>query len=528
MEQSSLLSHGATAVLRDAQVVRGQRNDDYWRAFRLGMPPPSPKVPMVYGKFLSYLQGAGINVKKDGHRLQLFALTDRDIGKLSAGAITLPDSVKGDTLDEIPGGLFDRALTGGHGGNRWSHIDLAEPIPNPVMEEPIRRLLGLTGKQYEEMLAGRHEINGLSGGVGIQSALKKINLDAVIEYHRGIISDGPKSKRDNSAKVLGYLQTMKKHSLRPEDFVLSKVPVLPPAFRPVTPFKNMILTADPNYLYRDLMLANDDLKEMKGIVNDKAAGNERLRLYHSFKAVAGLGDPVQAKTEERGVRGLLAHVFGSSPKHGLFQRRVLGSPVDVVGRAVITPNPGLNMDQVGLPESKAWVIYRPFIMRRLVRAGLGAGDSARAIANEDPVARKAMLEEMKARPVLINRAPTMHRYGFMAAWPVLTKGNTLQISPVLTPGFGADFDGDAMNYHVPATDEAVQESIERMLPSKNLKSVRDFKVHYVPRNEFLMGLYLASTSDSKKPARIFRSKEDVLAAYRRGEIGLGDRVMTGS
>jgi DNA-directed RNA polymerase beta subunit len=527
MEQYSLLSHGATSVLRDAQVVRGQRNDDYWRAFRMGMPPPSPKVPMIYNKFLAYLQGSGINVKKDGHRLQLFALTDKDIGSLSSGAVRTPDTVKGDTVDEIDGGLFDRGLTGGHGGNRWSHIDLHEPIPNPIMEEPIRRLLGLTGKQYLEVIAGTRELAGGSGGTGIKDALRRINIDALADYHTGIIKDGPKSKRDNSVKVLGYLKAMKKSDLRPEDFVLTKVPVLPPAFRPITPFKNMLLTADPNYLYRDLMLANNDLQEMRGVVSERQLGGERTRLYEAFKAVAGLGDPVQAKTQERGVRGLLAHVFGSSPKFGMFQRRVLGSPVDVVGRAVITPNPELGMDQVGLPESKAWTIYRPFIMRRLVRAGLGAADAAKAIAGELPVARKAMLEEMSSRPVLINRAPTLHRYGFMAAWPVLTKGNTLQIPPVITPGFNADFDGDAMNYHVPATDEAVQEAIERMMPSRNLRSTRDFKVHYVPRMEFMLGLYLASTSKNDKPTRIFRERKDVMNAYAKGEIGLGDKVLLG-
>jgi DNA-directed RNA polymerase subunit beta' len=145
----------------------------------------------------------------------------------------------------------------------------------------------------------------------------------------------------------------------------------------------------------------------------------------------------------------------------MFQRRVLANTLDVVGRAAITPDPTLDMDHVGLPESKAWTIYRPFILRRLARR-YNAGDQrvpmtdlAKWIQSKDPRARQAMMEEIGSRPVLINRAPVWHRYGYMAAWPTLVPGETLRISPITTPGFGADFDGDAMNYTVPVSDDAV-------------------------------------------------------------------------
>jgi DNA-directed RNA polymerase subunit beta' len=153
-----------------------------------------------------------------------------------------------------------------------------------------------------------------------------------------------------------------------------------------------------------------------------------------------------------------------------------------------------------------------------------AMQAATEVADQTGRARAALMEEVKDRPVLINRAPTLHRYGFMAAWPVLTRGETLQVSPSVVAGFNADFDGDAMNYHVPVSDEAVEEAIEKMLPSKNLRSASHFGVHYVPRHEFLMGLYLASRGKSKKPMRVFRSKEDVARAYQRGEIGLNDPI----
>jgi DNA-directed RNA polymerase subunit beta' len=492
----------------------------------MGYTPPSPKVPFIYDKFLTYMKGAGINVQKDGHRLHLFALTDKDISKFSSGEIKSGNTITGDRMEEIPGGLFDRQLTGGHGGDRWAHISLTEPLPNPVMEEPIRHILGLTQKGLEEVIAGKKDINGKVGGAANKEALARINLDASIEHAKTTIRDGSKAKRDAAVKVLGYLEGMKKHDIKPTDLMMSKVPVIPPSMRPITGYKSMIIPADANLLYKDLILANGALKDMQGVVGDVHLGNERLQLYNSFKAVTGMGDPIQPKLVEKGVSGLLEHVFGKgSPKTGMFQRRVLGSPVDIVGRATITPNPELNMDQVGLPEPKAWTIYRPFIVRRLIRHGMPATEAAKAVSNQTDVARKAMLEEIKDRPVIINRAPTLHRYGFMAAWPVLTKGETLQIPPVVCGGFGADFDGDAMNYHVPVTEGAVKDAIEKMMPSRNLKSVRDFKVHYTPKNEFLMGLHLASTADNKNEPRVFKDKASAIAAYKRGDIDLGDRVV---
>lgn len=526
MEINALLSHGALNVLRDAQVVRGQRNDDFWRAFRLGFPPPSPKVPMIYEKFMNSLKAAGVNVKKDGNRLNILALTDKDIAKMSSGAIKFDQTVENDTLQEIPGGLFDRTLTGGHGGNRWSHIPLQEPMPNPIMEEPIRRMLGLTVAGLEEVIEGKKELAGQTGPGAILAGLKRIKLDSAIEQAKTEVEEGSQSKRDNAVKLLGYYKMMEKTGIKPTDLMLHSVPVLPPAFRPITQTKGMPVTAaDPNLLYRDLMHANDDLKEVRAELGDQAAGQERLRLYNAFKAVTGLGDPVHPKTREKQVKGLLKQVFGSAPKYGSYQRKVLGAPVDVVGRAVVTPNPSLGMDQVGIPEDKAWTIYRPFIMRRLVRAGMPATQAALSIANQSDVAKKALVDEMGERPVMINRAPTLHRYGFMAAWPVLTKGSTLQVSPVTVTGYNMDFDGDAANYHVPVLDEAVQEAVEKMMPSRNLKAVKDFQVHYLPRNEFMLGLYLASSADKKGQKRIFKDKASAIGAYQRGEIGVGDRVV---
>jgi DNA-directed RNA polymerase subunit beta' len=132
---------------------------------------------------------------------------------------------------------------------------------------------------------------------------------------------------------------------------------------------------------------------------------------------------------------------------------------------------------------------------------------------------------MEARPVIINRAPTLHRYGVMAAWPRLVKGNVLKISPLVVKGFNADFDGDAMQFHVPAEESAVQEAVQKMLPSRNLFATRDFKVHATPLNEYIGGLFEASARiDKDKPPMHFPNKAAAIRAYRRGLIGVGQQI----
>jgi DNA-directed RNA polymerase subunit beta' len=207
------------------------------------------------------------------------------------------------------------------------------------------------------------------------------------------------------------------------------------------------------------------------------------------------------------------------------QRKLLSSTVDLVGRAVITPNPDLDMDEVAIPEEKAWEVYKPFVVRGLVRRGLGRMQALQAVEEKNKTAFAELNTQMNSRPIVINRAPVLHRYGVMAFYPKLTKNKVLEVNPVITKGFGADFDGDAMQYHVPSTNEAAQDAIAKMLPSKNLFSVGSFKAHYVPNKDYQTGLYLASSRINKKAKpRVFRSKTDAVAAYRRGEISVDTPV----
>jgi DNA-directed RNA polymerase subunit beta len=527
LELGALLSHGAGKVVRDSKMVRGQANPEYWTQFMAGYDPPLPKVPHVYEKFVNQLRASGVNTVRTGTKTHIMALTDKSIDELAGEReITSTETVdwKGN-LKPIKGGLFDETLTGGHGGNRWAKITLQEPMPNPIMEEPIRRVLGLTEKQFRNILAGREQLKDKTGPAAIHDALKSINLPKAIEQAREDIKSGRKTVRDAAVRRLGFLKGSETTNVHPKDWMLTKVGVLPPAFRPVTTMgsKKLPLIDDANYLYKELLDSNNVLKEASGAFADY--GNERLSLYDSMKAVTGLGDPQHPKNVERNVRGFLSKIFGDSPKFGTMQRKLLSSTVDLVGRAVITPNPDLDMDEVALPEEKAWEIYKPFVVRGLVRRGMPRMNALQAVDDKNKAAFDELNKQMNAKPIVINRAPVLHRYGVMAFYPRLTKNKVMEVNPVITKGFGADFDGDAMQYHVPSTEEAAKEAVEKMLPSKNLFATANFKAHYVPNKDYQTGVYLASSKmNNRSKPRVYRNKKDALAAYRRGEIDVDTPV----
>ena len=194
---NALISHGATDVINDASIVRGQASPEMWSQIMSGYKPSTPKVPFVYEKFVNQLKGSGINVIRDGGQVHIMALTDRDIDVL-AGNREIKNSETVDWRSGLvpkQGGLFDEKLTGGHNGRRWSFIRLHEPMPNPVMEEPIRRVLGLTRNEFNDVIAGKRELAGNSGPSAVASALKKIDLNKEIARAREEIKSGKRTLR---------------------------------------------------------------------------------------------------------------------------------------------------------------------------------------------------------------------------------------------------------------------------------------------------------------------------------------------
>ena len=524
---TALLAHGALSVLADDKLVRGNQNLEYWSAFMAGNRPSTPPVPFVYDKFVEQLRGAGIDVVRDGPRSHLMALTDKRVQEL-AGDRELRNAETVDWRDglkPVKGGLFDPGLTGGHGSRgSWAKITLHEPLPNPVMAEPIRRLLGLTQKRYDDVLAGREPLGEKTGPFAIANALARIDVAKELERARVDVASNRKGRRDEAIRKFGFLKACERTGIHPRDWVLSAVPVLPPAFRPVSVMQGGgQLISDANVLYKDLFDANQALKDLSGRVDDVA--DARLGLYRALEAVVGLGDPVNPRSVEKQVQGLLKQVLGSSPKYSVVQRQLIGTPVNTVGRGVIVPNANLSMDEVGMPENQAWKTYSPFVVRNLVRRGVDRMEALEALEKRSPQARTALLEEMRASPVLVTRAPVLHKYGHMALWPRLVRGDSIHLPPPVYKAYGADNDGDTVNVHVPVGEEARREAAAKMLPSRNLIAISDFESPmFGPSQEIQAGLYELTRSPSEKRPRVFATMADLKKAWARGELDPRDPV----
>lgn len=530
LDTNALLSAGAPEVLRDASVVRGQKNEDYWLQYMSGFTPKPPRVPYTYEKFINSLKASGINVLRQGSKLQIMAMTNADVDNLAEDrVISSGETVRFDkNMEPIKGGLFDPQLTGGHNSGLWSKIKLEEPLLNPVMEEPVRRLLGLTQKQLEGVVAGEEIVGSFgTGSKAIKKALEHLNIDKELDIARQQIRSGKKTYKDAAIRRLGYLKSAKDNGVNPADWVLDSVPVLPPMFRPVSIMGNsgMPLVSDPNYLYKELIESNKNLKEMRSELGDEGVAHERRSLYQNFKALTGLTDPIHPKLQEKNVKGILKSIFGSSPKLGVVQRKLISSTVDNVGRAVVTPNPDLDMDSLGIPKEKAYEIFGKDVVRELRRRGLPITEALKHLKERSKLATDTLVNVMDKGVVIMNRAPVLHKFGIMAFKPQLVRSNTVEVPPLVVKGFGMDFDGDAVQFHVPGSEEARKEALERLLPSKNLISPADFKrPMHVPTQEYAEGLYIASSGQSDRPERTFRNIKDAIQAHQEKKIGWRDRI----
>ena len=388
-------------------------------------------------------------------------MTDADVDRMAKYEIK-ESYLLDDNFRPRPGGLFDPGTTGGTEGTNWTFIKLDDPLPNPVMEEPIRRVLGLKIKDVEGIISGTRELDGETGGRAIKKALSLIDPHKVLEDMKGQISTRRGSARDNAVKVASYMDACIKNDIKPEDWMVTKVPVLPPKFRPVARLGDMALSADLNELYRDLLEVRNNVRELRSVAGEDIP-EEKFNLYNAVKAVYGLGEPITPEGQSKRLKGALRQIMGDSPKQGLYQKQVISKNVDNTGRAVISPDPEIDMDTVGIPEEGAWNSYRDFVIRRLSRRGYPQIKAIEMVEEKHPVAKAALVEEMKYRPVLLERAPTWHKFNIMAYKPFITKGDTIRL-PTLTVGaVSGDYDGDAVIDYVVVRCSKINVDILRVI-----------------------------------------------------------------
>lgn len=443
MEFDSLIAHNARNLLREAATVKGTKNDEYWKALQLGAPLPEPKVPFAFHKFTSLLEGAGLKVDKRGSKMVLLPLTDRDVLSRSAGPLAHGKTLIAKNLQPEKGGLFDPRLTGGPQGTLYSHIELPEPIPHPVFKEPVRRILGLSEKDFEKRLAEH-------GGGWFHEQLKAVDVSAKLKQLRTKLDKASGAELNDTVKQIKYLEALQRENLKPhEAYVISKVPVVPPVFRPITPQPNdpsQLMVADANKLYAHIF---DSTHTLKNTALESDRGAHRRQVFNAVAALYGTEDVENDELRGQKVKGFLSNIAGvGTPKGGFFQRKLMRRTQDVSGRGTAVPDPNLGMDDVGVPEQMLWQMYDKLIVARLVRQGYGALDARERVTKRDPVARAAMLAETRERPVLLNRAPTLHRWSIVAAYPTPVAGKTLRINPFIEKGMNLDYDGDNQDSYI--------------------------------------------------------------------------------
>ena len=507
----SLLSHGARANLREMSSIKANANDEFWKALRSGQQLPPPKAPFVFDKFMAYLKGAGIDVHKEGTKLTLAPLTDAQVDKMSSGGVTKPHFYQAKDFQPIKGGFFDAKIFGGLKGERWGHLELKEPVVNPAFEEAARKLLGLSGK-FDEIVGGKlfvkpdgsltSEPKGLTGGAGIEHLLKKIDVDGELKSLSRKAQNASGAKLDDMNKKLRYLSALKQTNLRPDEaYIRRKLPVLPPVYRPIYPLPTgEVATSPVNDLYQNAGVVNTMMHlPVMDLLAEEEKADVRADLYKHVKGVVGLTNTTMKGKPKDGLISEIKGGTGGQPKEGFFISKLLSKQQDFVGRGTIIPEPSLGVDEMAMPEPMAWGLFEPFVIRELRNFGYNPLEAKEAIKKKTMAARRALDNVMKQRHVLLNRAPSLHKFSIMAFKPKITDGKAIKIPPLIVSGFNADFDGDTMTVHVPITEEANKEA-ERLKPSRNLFQPGSGKLMVQPSQEAQIGLFYLSQTPAGREA----------------------------
>jgi DNA-directed RNA polymerase subunit beta' len=509
----AMLAHGANHNLREAYTFKSDGDQHaVWAAVITGSPLPPPQPTRGMSHFQNYLRALGVNVEKKGDDYHLSPLTDlhllgdtkRGYHGISNGEIKLPEKLsvaRGARTVEEHGGLFDPKVTGGIQGKFWSHVALAERMPSPLFEPAIQTLTGLTKKQFDTMVGEKGYVDGTSGFHTIVERLAAIDVDKELKKAQAEVGKSGRATLNRSMKKVRYLEALKTSGLTPLEAYTNKyLPVLPPSVRRVSiGLDGTQVLDDRNPLYLAVGHANGILKAAKPSTPHEELQKSRASLYNSIRSLKLTGMTTSPGSgKPRHMQGLMELLSGKTEDHGapkesFFQEGVLARRQDLSGRSTIVPEPALGLDQVGIPRQIAMEMYKPFVIRELVRGGKEPLDALRwATEKKDhPQVMGALERAVAERPVFLKRDPSLHKFSIMAFKPKIVDGSAVKIHPLVTGGFNADFDGDTMALYVPVSAEAVEEA-HTMLPSKNLFSPTHFGLLPVPGQDSLLGIFQAT------------------------------------
>jgi DNA-directed RNA polymerase subunit beta' len=364
------------------------------------------------------------------------------------------------------------------------------------------------------------------GAEAVRELVSKIDLDQMVkELRTEIATTQSKQRKKKAAKRLRVAESFRKSGNRPEWMVLTMLPVLPPDLRPMVQLDGgRFATSDLNDLYRRVINRNNRLKRLLELgAPDVIIRNEKRMLQEAVDSLIDNGRRGRAvsRSGKRKLKSLSDMLKG---KQGRFRRNLLGKRVDYSGRSVIVIGPELKLHQCGLPKKMALELFKPFVMRRLVDYNFAHNikSAKRLVDRESPEVWDVLEEVTRERPVLLNRAPTLHRLGIQAFEVVLIEGSAIQIHPLVCAAFNADFDGDQMAVHVPLSDEAVREAKSLMLSSANLLKPSSGEPIVGPSKDMVLGCYYLTAVEPKAKGanKIFFDFDEVRLACDLGVVGL--------
>ena len=444
---------------------------------------------------------------------------------------------------------------------RMAHIELATPVSHiwflKSLPSKIGNLLDSTLKNMEKVLyfdsyivldpkdtpltkgqllsddkyMEAQEIYGdkFEAGIGaeaVKTMLESINLDELYDELRVDIREtGSVAKRQKLAKRLKIVDAFRKSGVDPVWMIMDVIPVLPPDLRPLVPLEGgRFATSDLNDLYRRVINRNNRLKRLIDLkAPDIIVRNEKRMLQESVDVLFDNGrhGRVITGTNKRPLKSLSDTLKG---KQGRFRQNLLGKRVDYSGRTVITVGPDLRLHQCGLPKKMALELFKPFVYYRLEQKGLVSTvkSAKKMVEREIPEVWDTLDDVVKEYPVLLNRAPTLHRLGIQAFEPILIEGKALQLHPLVCTAFNADFDGDQMAVHIPLSVEAQIEARVLMLSSNNILSPANGSPIIVPSQDIVLGIYYMTRAiaGSKGAGQIFANPGEVRIAYDSGAVDL--------
>ena len=389
----------------------------------------------------------------------------------------------------------------------------------------------LNDEQYFEALEEfGDDFDARMGAEAVREILKEIDLEYEINHLREEIPQtNSETKIKKLSQRLKLMEAFHSSGNKPEWMVLSVLPVLPPDLRPLVPLDGgRFATSDLNDLYRRVINRNNRLKRLLDLsAPDIIVRNEKRMLQESVDALLDNGRRGRAITgsNKRPLKSLADMIKG---KQGRFRQNLLGKRVDYSGRSVIVVGPTLRLHQCGLPKKMALELFKPFIFGKLEQRGLATTIKAakKMVERELPEVWDVLADVIREHPVLLNRAPTLHRLGIQAFEPVLIEGKAIQLHPLVCAAYNADFDGDQMAVHVPLTLEAQLESRALMMSTNNILSPANGEPIIVPSQDVVLGLYYMTREavNAKGEGRIFADLQEVDRVYRSGEASIHAKV----